>query len=63
MKFSIKDFFSICDQISRERQNWSQLLKKSITENLFFVCSICQAYLHRLITANASDSFGIDQLV
>ena len=30
MKFSIKDFFSKCDQIRRKLQIWSHLLKKSL---------------------------------
>ena len=34
-KFSIKDFFSKCDQISRLRI-WSHLLKKSLIENFIF---------------------------
>ena len=29
MKFSIKDFFSKCDQIRRKLRIWSYLLKKS----------------------------------
>ena len=33
MKFSIKDFFSKCDQIRRKLLIWSHLLKKSIMEN------------------------------
>ena len=33
-KFSIKDFFSKCDQI--RRWIWSHLLKKSLIENLIF---------------------------
>ena len=36
MKFSIKDFFSKCDQIRRNLQNWSHLLKKSLMENFIF---------------------------
>ena len=36
MKFSIKDFFSKCDQIRRKLRIWSHLLKKSITENFIF---------------------------
>ena len=39
MKFSIKDFFSKCDQISGFLRNWSHLLKKSLMETLFFVQS------------------------
>ena len=37
MKFSIRDFFSKCDQIRRKLQIWSHSLKKSLLENLFFV--------------------------
>ena len=39
-KFSIKDFFSKCDQICRKLQTWSHLLKKSIIENFIF-CAVC----------------------
>ena len=33
MKFSIKGFFSKCDQIRRKLQIWSHLQKKSLMEN------------------------------
>ena len=36
MKFSIKEFFSKCDQIHRKLQIWSHLLKKSLMENFIF---------------------------
>ena len=36
MKFSIKDFFSKCDQIRRKLQIWSYLLTKSLMENFIF---------------------------
>ena len=36
MKFSIKDFFSKCDQIRSFLRIWSHLLKKSIMENFIF---------------------------
>ena len=36
MKFSIKDFFSKCDQIHRKLQIWSYLLKKSLMESFIF---------------------------
>ena len=36
MKFSIKDFFSKCDQTRRKMRIWSHLLKKSLTENFIF---------------------------
>ena len=32
-KFSIKDFFSKCDQFRRKLRIWSHLLKKSLMEN------------------------------
>ena len=40
MKFSIKDFFSKCDQIRRKLRKqriWSHLLKKSLMQNFIFV--------------------------
>ena len=37
LKFSIKDFFSKCDQISGKPRIWSLLLKKSLMENFIFV--------------------------
>ena len=36
IKFSIRDFFSKCDQIRRKLQIWSRLLKKSSMENFIF---------------------------
>ena len=36
MKFSIKDSFSKCDQIRRELQIWSHLLKKTLMGNFIF---------------------------
>ena len=39
MKFSIKDLFSTCDEIRRKLRIWSHLLKKSLMENFFFLCS------------------------
>ena len=39
MKFSIKDFFSKCDQIRSFLRIWSHLLKKSLTEN--FIIAQC----------------------
>ena len=35
-EFSIKDSFSICDQIRSFQQIWSHLLKKSLMENFIF---------------------------
>ena len=42
MKFSIKSFFSKCDQIRSFLRIWSHLLKKSLTENFFFGSAINQ---------------------
>ena len=39
MRFSIKDFFSKCDQIRRLLRIWSQLLKKSLMVNFIF-CAV-----------------------
>ena len=36
MKFSIKDFFSKCDQIHRKLRIRSHLLKKFLIENFIF---------------------------
>ena len=40
MTFSIKDFFSKCNQIRRKLQIWSHLLKESLMENFIFLCSV-----------------------
>ena len=39
MKFSIKDFFSKCDQIRRNLRIWSHLLKKPLMGNFIF-CAV-----------------------
>ena len=36
MNFSVRDFFSKCDQIGRNLRIWSHSLKKSIMENFIF---------------------------
>ena len=35
--FSVKEFFSKCEQICRKLRIWSHLLKKSLMENFIFV--------------------------
>ena len=42
IKFSIKDFFSKCDQIRRKLRIWSHLLNKFLIENLIF-CAVNSA--------------------
>ena len=39
MKFSIKDFFSKCNQIYRKLLAWSHLLQKSLIGNFIF-CAV-----------------------
>ena len=39
MKFSIKDFFSKCEQIQSKLRIWSHLQKKSLMENFIF-CAV-----------------------
>ena len=41
MKFSIKDFFSKCDQIRSFLRIWSHLPKKSLIENFIF----CEVFI------------------
>ena len=44
MKFSIKDYFTKCDQICSFLRIWSQLLKKSLIENFIF-CAVLVVYV------------------
>ena len=44
MKFSIREFFSKCDQIRCKLRIWSHLLKKSWTENFIF-CAVIERKL------------------
>ena len=46
MKFSIKDFFSKCDQIRRKLRIWSHLLKKYLTENSIFCAVLFFMYFY-----------------
>ena len=39
MNFTIKDFFSKCNQIRRKLRIWLHLLKKSLMENFIF-CAV-----------------------
>ena len=45
MMFSIKNFFSKCDQIRRNLRIWSHLLKKSLMENFIF-CAVFIQFLN-----------------
>ena len=45
MKFSIKNFFSKCDQIRSFLRIWSHLLKKSLMANFSFLCIVRKNYV------------------
>ena len=49
MKFSIKDFFSKCDQIGRKLRIWRRLLKKPVLENFIFYAVYIYIYIHSVI--------------
>ena len=51
MKFSIKYFFSKCDQIRRRLRIWSHLLKKFLIENFTF-CAVSFHITTRLYKKN-----------
>ena len=44
LKFSIKDFFSKCNQIHSFQRIWSHLVKKSLMENFTF-CAVVGLFL------------------
>ena len=48
MKFSIKDFFSKCDQIRSFLQIWSHLLKKYLMKNFNF-CAVFERVLTKFL--------------
>ena len=57
MKFSIKDFYSKCDEIRSFLRIWSNLLKKFLMENFIFctvfACELCESF---------KDTFFIEHL-
>ena len=62
MTFSIKDFFSKCDQSLRKLRVWSLLLKKSLMENFIF-CAVPLFMLSgmgciRTLSNIADEAFG-----
>ena len=54
--FSIKDFFSKCDQIRRKLQIWSHLLKKSLMENFIFCAVSIKIFLQWSIKKDRIDT-------
>ena len=59
MKFSIKDFFSECDQIRSFPRIWSHLLKKSLMESFIFCAVNVLQYLKffNLLTSTINKNF------
>ena len=49
LKFSIKYFFSECDQMRSFLRIWSHLLRKSLMEN-FILCAVSEQSLAALVT-------------
>ena len=49
MKFSIKDFFSKCDQIRRKLRVYTHLLKKCLMENFFGGQCLAQEHILQMI--------------
>ena len=49
MKFSIKDFFSKCDQIRSFLRIWSHLLKKYLMENFIFCTKSSKSSMYRVV--------------
>ena len=67
MKFSIKGFFSKCDQIRSFSRIWSHSLKKSLMENFIF-CAVIVIndekiwYVKSEVTQNKFDSKIADMI-
>ena len=55
MKFSIKNFFSKCDQIRGKLRIWSHLLRKSLMENFIF----CAVSLSSVNTFTLNDDYNL----
>ena len=55
--FSIKDFFSKCDQVRSFLQTWSHLLKKSFMENFIFWCSAYGSLYQNIMSKFCSSDY------
>ena len=63
MTFSIKDFFSKCDQIRSFLLIWSHLLKKSLMENFIFFCSISIYWLKTYDVEKIQPAANSEQII
>ena len=68
MKFSMKDFFSKCDQIRSFLRIWSHLLKKYLMENFIFCAvkavndgSLCQLSTFKNLGRNIRKSSFMEE--
>ena len=62
MKFSIKDFFSKCDQIHRKLRIWSHLLKKFSMESFMF-CAVWFHNIHYMHSYKRGHSYDLSTLI
>ena len=69
MKFSIKDFFSECDQIRRSLRIWSHLMKKFLMESFIFCaefaenCSRISQILRKVVFDRITDQKIVKRLI
>ena len=63
MMFSVKDFFSKCDQIRIFLRVWSHLLKKSLMENFIFCAVLILMEYFNMTTSNSISSQFLDTFV
>ena len=62
MKFSIKDFFSKCDQIRRKLRIWSHLQQKPLMENFIF-CAVENIVRSTLFTQSPPIKYMVQSTV
>ena len=60
IKFSIKDFFSKCDQIRWKLRIWSHLLKKYLIENFIF-CAVKHYRQSQFLLGNSQIAMNLNE--
>ena len=63
MKFSIKNFFSKCDQIHRKLRTRAHLLKKSLMEYFIFCAAIRMWLEYHYISPAIISDYELDELL
>ena len=56
MKLFNKDFFTKCDQFCRKLRIWSHFLRKSLMENLIFLCSVLLQVIYLITLVYSIDN-------